>query len=162
MSLLGGLNTALTALHAHRAGLDVTGQNIANANTEGYTRQRADLRAHGGPPVPAIHSTWPGAGGGVSVDDVVRLRDTFLENRGRSEHAQQAYLGTLDQAYGFVENILAEPSDTALAAQLSEFWAGWHDVANNPADLATRNQVLQRGAVVADGLGAAHEALGPQ
>jgi len=160
MSLLGGLNTALTALHAHRAGLDVAGQNIANANTEGYTRQRVDLRANGGPPVPAIHSTWPGTGAGVSVNDVVRLRDAFMENRGRAEHAQQAFLSTLDQAYGFMENTLAEPSDTAVAAQLSEFWAGWHDVANNPADLATRNQVLQRGGVVADGLRAAHEALG--
>jgi flagellar hook-associated protein 1 FlgK len=160
MSLFAGLNTALTALHAHRAGLDVAGQNIANANTEGYTRQRADLRALGAPPVPAIHATWSGTGAGVTVDGVERLRDAFLENRGRGERAQQAYLGTLDQAYGFMESALGEPSDTALAAQLSEFWAGWHDVANNPADIATRNQVLQRAGVVADGLHAAHDALG--
>jgi flagellar hook-associated protein 1 FlgK len=160
MSLYAGLNTALTALHAHRAALDVAGQNIANANTEGYTRQRVDLRANGGPPVPAIFSTWSGAGAGVSVNDVVRLRDAFLENRGRSEHAQQAYLSTLDQAYGFVEDALGEPSDTALAGQLAEFWAGWHDVANDPGQLATRSQVLQRGAMVADGLRAGHEALG--
>jgi flagellar hook-associated protein 1 len=160
MSMFAGLNTALTALHAQRAGLDVAGQNIANANTEGYSRQRVDLRAIGAPPVPAIHSTWNGTGAGVSVNDVERLRDAFLENRGRGEHAQQAYLSTMNQAYGFVENALGEPSDTALAAQLSEFWAGWHDVANDPGELATRSQVLQRGAMVADGLRAGHEALG--
>jgi flagellar hook-associated protein 1 len=160
MGLHAGLNTALTALHAHRAALDVAGQNIANANTEGYTRQRVELRANGGPPVPAVFATWQGAGAGVAVNDVVRLREAFIENRGRAEHAQQAYLSTMDQAYGFIENVFAEPSDTAVAAQLSEFWAGWHDVANNPADVAARNQVLQRGSVVADGLRAAHEALG--
>jgi len=159
VSVFGGLNTALSGLYASRTGLDVAGQNIANANTEGYSRQRVDLKANGGPPVPALFSTSDGIGAGVSVSDVVRLRDAFLENRGRAEHAQDAYLSALDQAYGFMETALAEPSDTALAAQLSEFWAGWHDVANNPGDAAARSQILQRGAVVADGLHAAHDAL---
>jgi flagellar hook-associated protein 1 len=157
-SSFGGLTTALSAMYAHRRGLDIAGQNIANANTEGYSRQRVDLRANGGPSVPAIYSTWQGAGAGVSVDDVVRLRDAFLEGRGRVEHSQDAYLKTMDQLYGSIENVLAEPSDTAVAAQLSEFWAGWHDVANNPGDAAARSQVLQRGSVVADSLRTAHDA----
>ncbi len=42
-----GLNLALTALYAQRRGLDTTGQNIANVNTEGYSRQRAEFRAIG-------------------------------------------------------------------------------------------------------------------
>jgi flagellar hook-associated protein 1 len=158
-SSFAGLTTALSAMYAHRSGLDVAGQNIANANTEGYSRQRVDLRANGGPPVPGIYSTWQGAGAGVTVDDVVRLRDAFLEGRGRAEHSQDAYLKTVNQAYGPIEDVLAEPSDTAVAAQLSEFWAGWHDVANNPGDVAARGQVLQRGSVVADGLRTAHDAF---
>jgi flagellar hook-associated protein 1 len=158
MSMLAGLNTALTALQAHRSGLDVAGQNIANANTEGYSRQRVDLRANGGPPVPGIFSTWQGAGAGVSVTDVVRLRDAFLEGRARAEHSQDAYLSTVNQAYTSIETVLAEPSDTAVAAQLSDFWAGWHDIANNPGDWAARVQVLQRGSLVADGLRTAHDA----
>ena len=45
MSTFSGLNAATTSLWAQRRALDVTGQNIANANTEGYSRQRADLQA---------------------------------------------------------------------------------------------------------------------
>ena len=52
-SSFGGINTALTSLYAQRRGLDVTGQNIANANTEGYTRQRVDMQAQVGSIVPA-------------------------------------------------------------------------------------------------------------
>ncbi len=47
MSTFGLLNTATTSLWAQRRALDVTGQNVANVNTDGYSRQRADLRAIG-------------------------------------------------------------------------------------------------------------------
>jgi flagellar hook-associated protein 1 len=161
-SSFSGLSSALSALHAQRRGLDTTGQNIANANTEGYTRQRVDMQARVGSPVAAIFSTWNGAGAGVEVSGVSRLRDAFLESRGRAEHAQQTYLSAREQVYGRIENIFAEPSDTALQSQLSDFWAGWHDVANLPGDPAGRAQLIQRGAVVADGLREAYDALGSQ
>jgi flagellar hook-associated protein 1 len=99
MSEFSGLQTALSALYAQRRALELAGHNVANANTEGYSRQRVDLRANGGPPVPGIFSTWQGAGAGVSVTDVVRLRDAFLEGRARAEHSQDAYLSTVNQAY---------------------------------------------------------------
>ena len=78
MSTFSGLSAATTALWAQRRALDVTGQNIANVNTEGYSRQRADLRALGDASVPAIFSTSSGIGAGVSADDVERIRVVFL------------------------------------------------------------------------------------
>ena len=63
MSTFGSLNAATTALWAQRRALDVTGQNIANVNTEGDSRQRADLQALGGSAVPAFYSKSPGIGG---------------------------------------------------------------------------------------------------
>jgi len=161
-SPFSGLSTALTALHAQRRGLEVAGQNIANANTAGYTRQRMDMEALAGTPVPAIFSTWNGAGAGVSVTDITRLRDAFLEARGRTEHATAAQLAARTDVYNRIENAFAEPSDTALQSQLSDFWAGWSDVANRPADLAARTQLLQRGGVVADGLRQAFDTLSSQ
>ena len=83
MSTFSGLSAATTALWAQRRALDVTGQNIANVNTEGYSRQRVDLQAIGGSVVPAFYSTSPGIGAGVSADDVTRIRDAFLEGRGQ-------------------------------------------------------------------------------
>ena len=60
MSTFSSLNAATTALWAQRRALDVTGQNIANVNTEGYSRQRVDLQAIGGSVVPAFYSTSTG------------------------------------------------------------------------------------------------------
>src|SRR3954452_16351537 len=92
MSSFSGLSGALSALTANRRGLEVAGQNVANANTEGYTRQRVNMQAVGGSTVPAIWSTSTQVGNGVSISDVERLRDGFLEARARSEHGTQAYL----------------------------------------------------------------------
>ena len=87
MSTFSGLSGALSSLYAQRRGLDVTGQNIANANTEGYSRQRVDMQSIGAPAGPSVFSTWNGAGSGVTVSNVTRLHDDFLEARARNEHA---------------------------------------------------------------------------
>jgi flagellar hook-associated protein 1 len=144
VSTFSSLNAATTALWAQRRALDVTGQNIANVNTEGYSRQRVDLQALGGSVVPAFYSTSPGIGAGVSADDVQRIRDAFLEGRGHTEHANSARLlveaDTLEQ----VETAFREPGDTGIQSLLTEVWDGWEDVANQPDTDAARAQVIKR------------------
>ncbi|HEU5109925.1 MAG TPA: flagellar hook-associated protein FlgK, partial [Micromonosporaceae bacterium] len=158
----GGLSTALSSLYAQRRALDTTGQNIANANTEGYSRQRVGMQAASATPVPALYSTSDGVGGGVAVSDVARLRDTFLEARGRAEHGNAQYLAGRQEIFGRIENIFAEPSDTALASQLDDFWNGWSEVSSQATNTAVRSQLLERGRVVADGLRAAYDNLDAQ
>ena len=161
-SSFGSINTALTSLYAQRRGLDVTGQNIANANTEGYSRQRVDMQAQVGATTAAIYARTNGVGTGVAVTDVQRMRDEFLENRGRAEHGKSTYMATQTAAYNAVEDVFAEPSDTALAAQLHDMWGGWNDVANNPQLTSTRATLLQQSGTVADGLNTAHASLSNQ
>ena len=161
-SSFGGINTALTSLYAQRRALDVTGQNIANANTEGYTRQRVEMQSQVGSISPAMYAKTDGLGTGVGVSDVQRLRDEFLENRGRAEHGKSSYLTTQTAAYGAIEDVFAEPGDTALAAQMSDMWGGWNDVANNPQLAATRSTLIQQSSTVADGLNTAHANLSSQ
>ena len=161
-SSFGGINTALTSLYAQRRALDVTGQNIANANTEGYTRQRAEMQSQVGSISPAMYARTDGLGTGVAVSDVQRLRDEFLENRGRAEHGKSSYLTTQTAAYNAIEDVFAEPGDTALAAQLHDMWGGWNDVANNPQLSATRSTLIQQSSTVADGLNTAHTNLAGQ
>jgi flagellar hook-associated protein 1 len=161
-SSFGGINTALTSLYAQRRGLDVTGQNIANANTEGYTRQRVDMQAQAGAITPSFWAKTDGVGTGVAVTDVQRMRDEYLENRGRSEHASSAYLTAQSASYASIEDTFGEPADTALQAQMGEMWDAWSDVANNPKDKAARSALLQQAATVADGLNSAHTALADQ
>ncbi|HET9517399.1 MAG TPA: flagellar hook-associated protein FlgK [Actinoplanes sp.] len=162
MSSFSGLSGALSALHAQRRALEVAGNNIANANTEGYSRQRVTMQPIGAGAVPGLWSTSDVSNFGVRVDDVERLRDAFLESRGRTEHTQNAYLTSQKAAYKTIENVFAEPSDTALAAQLGEFWGAWADAANQPLEPAPRAALIQRGTIVADGLNGAYAALSAQ
>ena len=147
-----GLNIGLSSLYAQRRGLEVAGQNLANANTEGYSRQRVSLQSDAGPVLPAVWSRWSGAGSGVDVAGVARMRDNFLEARGVQERGNEASLRSRETSLSRIEAMLGEPGKTGLQAQLSEFWSGWDDVANQPNDLAARSQLLERATTVADGL----------
>jgi flagellar hook-associated protein 1 FlgK len=156
------LNSATTALWAQRRALDVAGQNIANVNTDGYSRQRADLRAIGGSAVPAFYSTSDGIGGGVSVDQVIRIRDIFLEGRGHAEHASYARLSTEAGALEQVETAFREPGEHGIQSLLADVWDGWEAVANGPDTDATRAQVLQQMDALVGGLHFASASLDAQ
>lgn len=144
MGTFDGLSTGLSALYAQRRAVEVAGQNIANVNTEGYSRQRVGMVADSGPVTPGIFSRYEGSGMGVRSVDIVRLRDQFLEARAQREQATAGYLSTMQTTMGRVELAVGEPSDTGIAAQLSDFWAGWDDVGLNPADPAARAQLVER------------------
>jgi flagellar hook-associated protein 1 FlgK len=162
MSNFSGLTSALSALHAQRRAMEVAGNNIANANTEGYSRQRVNMQSQGTENVAGLWSITENAGLGVKVEGVDRIRDAFLESRGRAEHTQDAYLTAQKGVYATIENVFAEPGDTALAAQLGDFWGAWGDAANQPKEAATKTALIQRANIVADGLAAAHNALSLQ
>lgn len=163
-STFSGISGALSALQAQRRGLDVTGQNIANANTEGYTRQRVMMESKSASVTPAIWSTANGVGDGVNVTDVQRVRNEFLEGRGRVEHAKNSYLTNQTQVYSQVEAVFGEPSDTGLQMQMAELWTSFDDVANNTSvsGSASRTTLIEKAATLADGLNNAYEALGSQ
>jgi len=158
----GSLNAATTALLAQRRALDVTGQNIANVNTEGYSRQRADLKALGGSPVPAFYSKSPGIGSGVSADSVTRIRDAFLEGRGHTEHANSARLAVENDAYSQIETAFREPGDTGVQSLMADMWAAWGDVDNGPKELSTRGQVLETLNTLVGGLHFSQASMGAQ
>ncbi|SNS71249.1 flagellar hook-associated protein 1 FlgK [Geodermatophilus pulveris] len=161
-STFGGLNTARTALWAAQRGLDLTGQNVANVNTEGYSRQRVDLQAVGGTAVPALHSVSSPVGGGVDAGRVTRIRDVFLEQRAHTEISRTAELTVAAEALGGVEAALREPGDTGLQSMLADVWTGFSEVANNPTEPAARGLVLERLDILAGGLHTARATLDQQ
>ncbi|WP_029431766.1 flagellar hook-associated protein FlgK [Blastococcus sp. URHD0036] len=146
MSTFGGLTRASTALWAAQRGLDVTGQNISNVNTDGYTRQRVEQSSINGSVVPAIHAIGDGIGSGVDSSSVIRIRDAFLEARGRLETASTARLTVESDAYTQIESAFREPGATGIQKMLANVWSGFSDVANNPTErnLAARSQVIER------------------
>ena len=165
MSTFSALNTATTALWAQQRAIDVTGQNVANVNTDGYSRQRADLQSIGANAVPAMWSTSNQIGGGVNADHVTRIRDAFLEGRAQVEHGATANLTVQSDTYSAVEDAFREPGDTGLQSMLSGdqgFWAGWGDVMNNSTDPGARSQLLQRSSTLVAGIHATYGTLTDQ
>ncbi len=155
-----GVSIALSALNAQKRGLDLTGQNIANANTEGYTRQRLNLATMGAPARPSIWATYQSPGTGVNVTGIDRLRDALLETRAQGRHAQLTDATAVNTALSEIEQEFPEPGENGLQHTLNQFWSGFGDVSNNPGSPAARVQLMERGQVVADWLNATSIHLG--
>ena len=150
MSSFVGLNTALSGLMAQRRAMEVAAQNIANQNTEGYTRQRTEMASVGGNTVPAIHSTWQGAGAGVTVTGQTRIRDAFLEGRSHVEGGRHAELEGADAVLASIEQAFGEPGTTGLQTQLAKMWSAFGQVEDNPDSLAVRATLIQQANGVTD------------
>ena len=159
MSDFFGLRVALSALHAQRRGMEVAGHNVANAATEGYSRQRVDMTPDAGPIAPSRWSRWERGGQGVEVQGIDRLRDAFLEARGHQEHAADAGLRRTASVLGRVETTFGEPGDNGLATQLADFWTSWDVVGNAPDDLSARKALVEQSKTVAGGLNATAASL---
>lgn len=131
-------NTARNALLAHQTAVQVTSQNISNAHTEGYSRQRAHLAAA----TPA--RTAAGLlGAGVVVQDVTRTRDALLDATFRREAANSSHFGLRRELLGQVEEVFGELSEAGFTGLLDGFWSAWADLANHPANGSVRGLVRQ-------------------
>ena len=158
-STFGGLSTAINALMAQRQALDVAGQNIANVNTPGYTRQRADLQEITSAGRGGLYAIAQEPGWGVNVADVARLADALVDARQRTAHSDQANLGDISTTYTAIEQVMNEPSTSGLSSQLTAFWSAWHDVANNPGDPSTRSALLAKAQTVTSTLNSSAQQL---
>lgn len=134
---LQGIQTALSGLLAEQQAIDVTGNNITNANTEGYSRETAVLQTSEPLHIAALSSVT-GEGGqlptGVSVAGYTRIRNTYLDAEYRNQNtalgAANAQAEELQQA----QSVFQEPSSSGLASRLSAFWSAWGDLAESPSE----------------------------
>jgi flagellar hook-associated protein 1 FlgK len=149
VSGFSSLNVGSQALFAAQRALDVTGQNVSNVNTEGYSRQRVQQTSRGGSVTPAMWSRSDASAGGVDITGTLRIRDSFLEARAHQEHATYAGLNALSGTYTDLESTFGEPSATGLQAHMTSFWNSWQDVANNPGDAGPSGLVLEQAKTVA-------------
>ncbi|MCC9178574.1 flagellar hook-associated protein FlgK [Arthrobacter sp. zg-Y750] len=149
MSTFSGLNTAYTGLSAARKGIDVVGQNIANANVAGYTRQRLNTSAAPSLAPMGRFSTGTGVGQGVSVDSIARLGSLQLDTRVRSTAAVAGYSAVRANALIALEDSFNEPGKNGLSTALQNFSAAWQGVANKPGDNTAAAVLLSDTAAVA-------------
>ncbi|HET9655445.1 MAG TPA: flagellar hook-associated protein FlgK [Kineosporiaceae bacterium] len=149
MSGFSTLNTAVTGLAAAQRALDIAGQNIVNANTPGYSRQRVLLASSGGATTATFHSGNSAVFGGVTVEQISRVRDAFLEATRTAAGAKQSALQAQTAALTSAQTLLAEPGDTGLQASMDDFFKSWQNLASSPTNSSSGSVVIQNGAKVA-------------
>ncbi len=126
-----------SALFANQTALGVTGNNIANVDTEGYSRQSVrfdDLRPQ---------DSRPGQiGQGVYAAEIYRNFNRFVENAYLNRFTQQQRWSEQSTVLQSVQSIFNEANTEGISAQLSTFFASWNKLAGKPEDEATRQNLL--------------------
>jgi flagellar hook-associated protein 1 len=132
--LFSSLTMATRSLEAQRYGLEVTGQNIANVNTPGYTRRVAQFAA--APP------TEPrSAGRGVDITGVHALRDVLLERRLQQELPAEQRESAIADALSVVETSLGSAGQS-IDARMSELFDSFSALAQSPTSSVARQEVV--------------------
>lgn len=131
------LGNGLTGLQASQQALNVISQNIANASTPGYVRQRAILESQQTAPGTNVYTGNSAQFMGVQVTGVERISSAFKQAALNSAVGKQEALAAQAAPLDNVQGLLQEPSDVALTAQLTEFFQGWSDLGNAPTTGST-------------------------
>ncbi len=140
-----GLNIGVKALQAQQRALDVTSHNIANANTEGYTRQ--DVVMETSTPIKEFAGY---VGTGVEIGEFRRIRDQFIDFQLRTENKKLGEWEVKSDIMSKLEVIFNEPSESGLGTVLDDYWNAWQELSKNPESTAVRITVVQRGITLAE------------
>jgi Flagellar hook-associated protein len=130
-------NIGTKSLFANQAAIEVVGNNISNANTEGYSRQAVRLEDGN------YISYTPGQlGTGVNAAEVIRYFDEFAEVLYNNKSSEQQRWQALYENLQNVEMVLNESNSAGVNDALAAFWGDWQTLATNPADTSVRAALL--------------------
>ncbi|MGM0444043.1 MAG: flagellar hook-associated protein FlgK [Fibrobacterota bacterium] len=136
MGLFSTLSLGNRALQASQLGLDVTGQNIANANVEGYSRKRLTQTA-----AYRYDGTYGQVGFGVNVENIARMRNEHIDTQIRGQLEEMGRFQAVDSTLETLEGIMKEPSDNGIQHYMEKFFDSWENLSNNPKDQAARTML---------------------
>jgi len=132
-SLNNIISTSLSGLFANQSAMRVTSNNIANVNTENYARQRVQMQSN----------VLQGESMGVSVTDVQRVVDSFLETALRTASANTEEYSIQREFHDRLQGILGDPSsNSSLSARLDTLFQTVGQMTTSPADVLLRQQSL--------------------
>jgi len=136
-------NIARGALAAQSYGMDVTAHNIANVNTEGYSRQNLVLDAKDPSPMGGLL-----VGRGVDASQIIQVSDQLIENQLNHQRSEMYKSEAMTKYMKSLEDIFSEYSESNVGSRLTDFWNLWHDLSNNPAGTAERAGLYENSIVL--------------
>lgn len=149
--LFGTFNIGKRGLFAQQRAIDVTSHNIGNANTEGYSRQRAILETTRPFGMPSMNSQiGPGQiGTGVDVATIQRVRDGFMDFQVRREKSTLGQYEARDKYLSEIESIFNEPSENGISDLIGTFFDSWDKLSRKAQNSDARTVVAQKSAALA-------------
>ncbi len=147
MGLFSVLDIAVGGLHAHQIAVNVAAHNIANVDTEGYSRQRADLVSE--TPIVLADAI---VGRGVRIGDIIRARDELIDIIYRQQASALAGSSEKEHLIARVEDLLFEPSDMGLTSLLDDFFGAFQEMAANPEEQPLRATAVSSAEELADAI----------
>lgn len=147
-----GLETAKRSLFTQQAALTTVSHNIANSNTEGYSRQTVNMAAT--EPMEALglsKSTAAGQiGTGVEASSVTRMREAFLDDQYRNENENYGNWSIQQDTLEKLETIMSEPSDTGIRTVIDNFYSAWSDLSKDPESSDARYVLREKALALTD------------
>ncbi len=156
-----GINAAVRGMAAAQTALNTMGHNVANANTEGYSRQRVNVSPASPLPTPGFNTPvrLASLGAGTQINGINRLRDEFLDLQVRRENAVLGANESFAENVKLIEDIFHEPSETGLSSLMDKFFNSWHTLTSNPEAPGVRAVVRDQAATLATALNDASQRL---
>ncbi len=152
--IFDGLFIGKSGLYVNQESMNVTGNNVANVNTPGYTRERVEIVSS----IPMF--THPGTfGTGAEVYQIVSARNDLIDKRTRAAYMDESFYNTMNSALDDVQNVFNEENNVGLKGAMDEFFNAWHALALNPDLETARQQVLEKGKTLSDSINASHNSL---
>jgi flagellar hook-associated protein 1 len=154
MAISNLLLTARDSLFAHRMAIDITGGNVANVNTPGYTRQRLDLRAAG-----SANTRDGNTQVGVNVSNVERVLNKYIDSQVTEQKQNSSYSDTMLLGLQSIERMLDDTNGNGISDRLNKFWSSWETLSNNPSGKVERNDLLSAAKNLAETLNSYKQSL---
>ena len=147
-----GIEIGKRGLATAQQALNITSHNMVNAGTKGYTRQVPIITASSPFPYPSFNGEASAGqvGTGVEVVSINRIRDQLLDGQIYKETSTLNYWSSQSNMLDQIERTMNEPSDTGLAATMSDFWTALQDLQNTAGDVPSRNTVIQKALTLTD------------
>jgi len=144
-NIYGLLSIGQSALLTQQKAIDITGNNIANVNTPGYSRQRLNIKQNS--PVRADGQTMST---GVTADTgIQRFYDQFLGAQLNGENESLGRWEAQKQALERAELMFDDSESNGLSSAMGAFWNAWQDLSNNPSGVAERTSLISAGQYLA-------------
>ncbi len=161
MNTFMGLEIGKRAIVTHQVALSVTGHNIANAQTPGYSRQAGNIVTTSPWHMPVLTGNAQAGqlGTGVEVADIQRYRNSFIDGQIRNESRTAGYWDSMQESLARIEGILNEPNEEGLRGVMDKYWKSWQDLSANPESESARSVVTERAMGMAESFNHAYQQL---